>query len=566
MIHIGLVGPLPPVQTGPADYLANMLPGLARQAELTVFVPDRSAVDPGLSRAYRVRPLSERADPSVNVLIYHIANNVEQVGAIDAALEGPPGLLEIHDGSQHHLVARRFGDFGSLGKYAEILEAAHGPIGARLAQLRRSGPGLQTELFIYDLLRPLIDRHRGVIAHNRWTAGLVDLRSPGTPTWIVPLFAPKMPPVTPRSRIGFPKNRLLIGHFGYVTQPKRPQLLIRAFARLLQEGVNAHLIFGGAADPTLLAAEIEAHHLNGRVTLTGYLSRRDMDRLMSAVDIVVNLRFPHLGESSAAMAEAMAAGRPVIVHGVGGWADLPVDTVLRTPLGEGELPGLVQALVQLADPDQRARIGRAAQEYATTVLDLDRCAADIVKAAKASVRHARPIAKDVLRERSAAVAAWQTAHPDGFRLATAIPPARPGARLLEVGGSGEVREALATAWGYEVTAHNAPAQGRGLPFPAGTFTVVTMGSSVSVVPNDPMLWLVEGNRVLLPGGLLLLAQEPWAGNGFDQDKLVRLLEAAGFSVDAATEDAVTAHKAGLPVDRYPDELYSARWLEQLPAS
>src|SRR6202035_2995113 len=119
LIHIGLIGPLPPVQTGPADYLANFLPGLARHAELTVFVPDPGAVDRGLRREYRIRALSERDDPAIDVLVYHIANNPEQIPAIDAALEGPPGLLEIHDGSQHHLVAHRFGDFGSLDKYAE---------------------------------------------------------------------------------------------------------------------------------------------------------------------------------------------------------------------------------------------------------------------------------------------------------------------------------------------------------------------------------------------------------------------------------------------------------------
>jgi glycosyltransferase involved in cell wall biosynthesis len=560
-----MVGPLPPVQTGPADYLANMLPGLARHAEISVFVPDPSAVELGLSRDYRVRPLSERRDPAVNRLVYHVANSVEQIPTIDAALEGPPGLLEIHDGSQHHLVARRFGDFDSLGKYAEILEAAHGPIGARLAELRRSGPGLQSELFIYDLLRPLLEHHQGVIAHNRWTADLVEMRSPGTPTWIVPHFAPQAPPVMPRSRIGLPEDRLLIGHFGYVTQPKRPHLLMRAFARLLQTGVNAHLVFGGAADPMLLAPEIESLHLKGRVTLTGYLSRRDMDHLINAVDIVVNLRFPHLGESSGVLAEAMAAGRPVIVHGVGGWADLPVDTVVRATLGEGELPGLVQALVQLANPELRARLGRAAQNYATTVLDLNRCAAAIVNAAEASVRQAPPIARDVMRERSAAVASWHASHPNGYRLATAIPPARPGAKLLNVGGTADVRESLASVWGYAVTAHDGPVSERGLPFPAGSFAAVTMGSADSLVDDDPMLSLVECNRVLLPGGLLLLAREPRVDKDIEEETLIRLLAAAGFSVDSVSAHAVAAHKAGLPIERYPEELYAARWLERLPA-
>jgi glycosyltransferase involved in cell wall biosynthesis len=569
MIHIGLVGPLPPVQTGPADYLANMLPGLARHAEITVFVPDPAAVDASLRREYRVRPLTERDDPKVDVLIYHIANNPEQIPSIDAALEGPPGLLEIHDGSQHHLVAHRFGDFASLDKYAEILEAAHGRVGARLAELRRSGPGLQSELFLFDLLRPLIERHRGVIVHNQWAADLVEMRSPGTPTWIVPHFAPKPPSAAPRSALGLPEDRLLIAHLGYVTLPKRPGLMVSALAGALDNGINAHLVFGGAADPTarqLLENEVTKRNLDGRVTLTGYLSRADLDRLVSAVDIVVNLRFPHLGESSGVLAEAMAAGRPVIVHSVGGWADLPDDAVLRTPLGGGELRGLVESLVHLSDPGHRARMGRAAQIFATTTLDLDRCAGELVRAAEASVREPMAPARDVMRERSEAVRAWVVTHPEHPFTAGAIPPARPGARLLDVAGRNEDRHALATVWAYDVVAHDGPIPSRGLPFPAASFSMVTMAGSESVAGEDPMLSLVEANRVLRAGGVLALAPGPWTNAGIAPPDLERLLQSAGFVRDLATPDVVAGHKAGLPIERYPDEFYGARWIKQLQAS
>src|SRR6059058_3865915 len=104
-LHVGLATTLPPAPTGPAEFVAGVLPELARAARITCFVDDPGLVEPALRHRFDVRALDERTDPDVDIVVYHIANNLAQLAIYQAAMEGPPGLLEIHDGSLHHTLA-----------------------------------------------------------------------------------------------------------------------------------------------------------------------------------------------------------------------------------------------------------------------------------------------------------------------------------------------------------------------------------------------------------------------------------------------------------------------------
>src|SRR5438067_13927581 len=100
-LRLGIAAPLPPAPTGPADYVAGMLPALARRAEITCLTADPDAVDPELLERFTVLPLERRRDEDTDVVVYHVANNPHHTEVNEAAMDGPPGLLVGHDGSLH---------------------------------------------------------------------------------------------------------------------------------------------------------------------------------------------------------------------------------------------------------------------------------------------------------------------------------------------------------------------------------------------------------------------------------------------------------------------------------
>ena len=553
-LHIGLATTLPPSPTGPAEFVAGALPELARACAITCFVDGPEAVDPWLRERFAVRPLGERDDAAVDLLVYHVANNLHQAAIYDAAMEGPPGLLEIHDGSVHHTLATRMLASDDVESYRHLLARTHGRRGDQLAELRLGGQPPGVELFMFDSLKDLLDRHLGAVVHNRYAADLIALRAPEVPTWVVPLSAPVPAPAVPKESLGLPPGKLVIAHFGFVTRPKRPFLLLQAFARLRAAGQDAHLLFAGEDDTAgQLTAEIERLGVAAHVTVTGYLAREEMDALISSVDVVVSLRFPHVGETSATLGAALAAGRPVVVQETGSWAELPDAAVLRVPTTGDEVVALADALGRLAaDPAQRAHLGDAARAYATGTLGAERYARGIAEAATAVSLGSRVPPARQLAQRREAVARFLAGREDRLTTATLlagawpqarqqrapswhadalahVPPARPGARLLDLGGTDALHRLLECIWGYEVDHSQGPgAPGRG-PEDCGAYDVVTCWDTVPAERDGAAAVLAGINRALRPGGLLVLAT---AASG--DTALRRLLPDAGLSCDAVT--------------------------------
>ena len=59
--------------------------------------------------------------------------------------------------------------------------------------------------------------------------------------------------------------------------------------------------------------------------------------LMAACDVLVNLRYPTMGETSGSVIRALSLGKPLLVSDVGWFAELPDDVVLKVPVDELEV-------------------------------------------------------------------------------------------------------------------------------------------------------------------------------------------------------------------------------------
>src|SRR5215831_1859806 len=85
---------------------------------------------------------------------------------------------------------------------------------------------------------------------------------------------------------------------------------------------------------------------------------------MNTADIVANLRYPSMGESSGSLIQAMSLGKPVLVTNDASFAELPDNVVIKISHGPQELLEIVRALRFLIESsEQRGFLGRNAQRY-----------------------------------------------------------------------------------------------------------------------------------------------------------------------------------------------------------
>jgi glycosyltransferase involved in cell wall biosynthesis/SAM-dependent methyltransferase len=415
-MRLAIFTPLPPSKSGIADYNLELLPYLARGAELTVFVEHERELRANRGRAeYDVRDVMHfeglHAERPFDLCIYHQGNNPYHEFVYDQAIK-TPGLVVLHEHCLHHLFALKTLDRGDRVSYRKLMFQAYGRSGALLADARARGVNPDYMQFVMPLNYQLLARSLGVIAHNAYAAANLELSDTIAPAKRLPgaLAQPPLVQVIPhhlapkiyelddwtssacRAELRLPADRLLIGAFGFVTEVKRLPIVLRAFKQLLAVIPQAMFVIVGEDHwKHRIAPLISELELDDNVLITGYIGEQEFFQYLKAIDIVVNLRYPTAGETSGTLIRTLGAGKPVITSDFGQYGDLPDEICLKVPVGGAEEAVLYQQLRRLAfQPALRERLGRQAAAWARRECDINRCAAKYLE-----------FAAQVMRERSA---------------------------------------------------------------------------------------------------------------------------------------------------------------------
>lgn len=164
--------------------------------------------------------------------------------------------------------------------------------------------------------------------------------------------------VAARAALDLPDDAVVLGCVGRISEQKGQEEFIRAAARVAAQFPRALFLVIGSADDEALPARLRALaadlDLGDRLRFTGHLS--DMPAVHAALDVLVA---PSRWEGFGLMlAEAMAAGKPIVATRAGAIPEVVVEdeTALLTPVRD--VPALAQAMLALLrDPARAAALG-----------------------------------------------------------------------------------------------------------------------------------------------------------------------------------------------------------------
>lgn len=360
-MRIALLSPLPPNKSGIADYSAALAETLRPLAPLDVFggsegLPDLSSYD---------------------AIVYQIGNNGAHDFVYQEALT-QPGIVVLHEANLHHLIAEITIKRGDWDGYMRAVEYDGGAEALAYAQaVRRLEVGPD-----YDgvpMLRRLLRRSRGLIAHSRYVAEIARAQGYDGPVAVIPhgAWLPAPSGAAWRERLGVDPQQPLLGIFGHLKPYKRIAESLRAFRRLAKHRPDARLILVGEPHPDFPVERlIDSLDLRERVRVIGFAPIEDFVGYLDACDILLNLRYPTVGESSGTMLRALGLGKPVLVSDVGSFAEFPDDVCLKVPVGgpaEEEL--ILEYLRYLVDTPGAARaLGANAREWVAAECNWNRVA------------------------------------------------------------------------------------------------------------------------------------------------------------------------------------------------
>ncbi|MEO8505690.1 MAG: glycosyltransferase family 4 protein [Acidobacteriota bacterium] len=373
-MRVGVYSPLPPQRSGIADYTAELLPVLARHAELALIVDDSrqaGAVRADLAKAFPIHTASALpsllASNELDVVLYHLGNNPDYHAGIRRALLESPGVVMVHDVVLHHLVLELTLRKGDPDAYVEELRYCCGATG-EAAGLRAVAAGVPVDPWNYPLFERVVDRSLATLVHNRFSRDRILESRPTARVEVVPLHLSLggVPlAAEARGRLGIQPDELILASFGFVTEAKRPVATLEAFARLRRDHPRARLFLVGEISPHFdLRSRVRPELFSG-VTVTGHLELEEFLLHMAACDVAINLRWPTAGETSAALIRLLGFGKAVVLTNVGSFAEIPDGCCAKVDADalEGEL--LFAILERLtADQPLRREMGENARRYA----------------------------------------------------------------------------------------------------------------------------------------------------------------------------------------------------------
>ncbi|HEV2712794.1 MAG TPA: glycosyltransferase family 4 protein [Gaiellaceae bacterium] len=335
---------------GAQQYVAQLLPALPERFDVVV-------------AAHGTGPLREAAK-NAGVRFVPLRHVRRSVNPIRDAL-GLVELIRLCRRERPHIVHANSSKAGTLARLAAA--AARVPI--RIFTVHgwafRAHAGLASRLYLWAdrLVSPLTTLTICVSASER-SAGIAARTCRAGRTVVIPNVVDVNAAQVARLD-GAPSRVISVGR---LKAPKDFVTLTRALARVSSPYFEAQFV-GDGPDRATVEAEADTLGLDGRLRLLG--DRADVPALLARSDVFV------LSSTSEGMpvsvAEAMAAGLPVVATAVGGVAELVVDGetgFLVPPRDAGALAAAITRL--LADPVLRRRMGSSARSRAEAIFDLDR--------------------------------------------------------------------------------------------------------------------------------------------------------------------------------------------------
>jgi glycosyltransferase involved in cell wall biosynthesis/SAM-dependent methyltransferase len=555
-MRVAFFSPLPPARSGIADYSEALIESLRPLVELEVFSSAQPAFD-----------ATQFDMTQFDIAVYQVGNNAHHDFVYEAALRHP-GVVVMHESNLHHLITDltiRRGDWD-----AYVAECAyHGGATARAFAERVRKLEVGPDYEGVAMTRRLLESARGVVVHSRFMRDEIRAAGYAGPVAVIPhgAWIPRTDRMAYRHRLGLDGAASLIGIFGFLKPYKRIAESLRAFRRLVRVAPTAKMILVGETHPEFpVNATIRSMGLDANVRVLGFTPIEEFVGYLAACDIVLNLRYPTVGESSGTLLRSLGLGKAVMVSEVGSFQEFPDDVCLKVPVGAGEEDMIFEYLNLLVSrPEAAHALGERARNYVATECNWAVVARKYASFLGAVVSGAewqpaesaseagspeesppveeipRPVEGAPAEELAPYLHGWAHDEEQRWYLNThetrlvktlsITPPGGPCDRVLEMGAYLQITPALRTKLGYGevrgcyygelgrrdhrtvVSTEGEPfecdidlfdAEKDRFPYPGEYFSTVLCGELIEHLFEDPMHLMSEVNRILKPGGHLVL--------------------------------------------------------------
>ena len=250
------------------------------------------------------------------------------IGSGEASTTGA-GVVVLHDARLQHL-------FGGLylmkrksrAEFVKIMQATYGVSGEAAANLMSDGRVSPEEVAEqFPLVELALRGAIGAVVHSAEAERIVRARVD------IPVLKLNLPyaagPPCERRPARHASDPIRVVAFGHIGPNRRIESVLSALALTIPISPMHFDLIGDVSNERLLRDKAQQLGISRFVTFHGYLADGALDRHLCQADLVINLRWPTMGEASYSQLRSFGHGIATMVTRSGWYADIPEDVVIH---------------------------------------------------------------------------------------------------------------------------------------------------------------------------------------------------------------------------------------------
>ena len=169
-LKLAYFSPLNPVQSGISDYSEELLPALARYADLDLYLDNYTPSNREIAARFNIYPTSKFARQSgrYDNYLFHMGNSAAHAYIYKTLLNTQgKGILVLHDFVLHHFMIGQYLNHGQAAEYIRQMGRFYGSEGETIAREVIKGKFAES-LFKYPFNEAAIEAAQAVLVHSRF--------------------------------------------------------------------------------------------------------------------------------------------------------------------------------------------------------------------------------------------------------------------------------------------------------------------------------------------------------------------------------------------------------------
>lgn len=364
------VSPMGPVRSGISDYSEILVAALKKKFDITIYIDNYEMNNSNLATQCKVvKHGCDQIDfSSYDYIIYNIGNNPYFHEYIYETCLQYPGMIILHDFILYYLFVGYYQSRGTL--YSKVFqeEGMENFFKIKMAVKDNHINLLEqknlAERFSFN--NELIKSKNKIMVHSWYSynklldSGFVDKENVAKINMIpqIDKEAKIVPKEYLMSKYHIPPNTMIISSFGYIAPTKMNHSICEVVKKISAE-IEQKVCYVMVGEGIYVDS-----YVDGRLVIkTGYVDLDEFNSFIEYSDIIINLRYPSMGETSGAMLRILQKGKACIINDGGWFSELPETCVIKVCLDKLNEELTDRLLYYIRNPQYRERIEECAKEY-----------------------------------------------------------------------------------------------------------------------------------------------------------------------------------------------------------